>query len=239
MRYMTISNTPSNSFSLEDAIADAAAIGAQEGETYNMKHELMIRLASHAASGAVSVDAKSTDVARFAEAYFKGKQSGTYAAAKSEFNEGTFKKTVSQFRAVALCGAHPSGAGVETLETAVSIAASLRGREPTFKKSFFQSLVDVAVVQKKSEHPLTPEQIADAINPQKEDKPFSLAERIEALTKTLSNLIEGTTDADGNQLKPPAASICPVASQRLEATLAAGLLALEAANKAEGRTAAP
>ena len=52
---MTISNSRSNVFTIEDAIADAASIGSQEGEASNMKHELMVRLATHAASVAVSL----------------------------------------------------------------------------------------------------------------------------------------------------------------------------------------
>jgi hypothetical protein len=226
---------PSNALSIEDVIADAANAGAQEGSAQNVKHELMIRLASHAAAGVLSTDIKSPDMSRFASAYFQGKNQSTFSTTKKDISEATFKKSVAQFRAVALCGQHPTGAGVEVLESTLSIAAALREREDNFSKSLFQSVVDVAVQQNKREIPLTAEEIKEILNPTKEDK-FSLAERIEAITKTITNLIEGTADKDGNVIKPAASTICPVASQRLEATLASALLALEAANTAEGRT---
>ena len=164
------------------------------------------------------------------------KTGAAFAPGHSEFNEKTFKKSVSQFRAVAICGAHPSGEGVNTLETAVDMAAQLRIREADFRTSLFQAVVNVAVAQKKVEHALTPEEIAEVLNPTKTDKPWSLAEAVEAVAKTASNLIKGKLDPEGNVAKPPSASICPIANQRLESALSTLLLALEAANAAEGRT---
>jgi hypothetical protein len=228
--------TNTNMLSIEDAINDAANAGAQEGSAQNVKHELMIRLASHANAGVISTDIKSADMSRFASAYFQGKNQSTFSNSKKDISEGTFKKTVAQFRAVALCGQHATGAGVEVLETTLAIAASLREREDGFNKSLFQSVVDVAVKQNKVEAPLTAEEIKDILNPTKEEEAYSLAKRVEAVAKTVKNLIEGTTDADGNVIKPEAKTICPIASQRLEAALSAALLALEAANAAEGIT---
>jgi hypothetical protein len=228
--------TSTNMMTVEDAINDAAAAGASEGSAQNVKHELMIRLASHANAGVLSTDIKSADMSRFASAYFQGKNQSTFSNAKKDISEGTFKKTVAQFRAVALCGQHATGAGVEVLETTLSIAASLREREDGFNKSLFQSVVDVAVKQNKVEAQLTAEEIKEILNPTKEEEAYSLAAITEKIVKTVSNVIEGKTDSDGNVTKPEAKAICPIASQRLEAALATLRLALEAANTAEGRT---
>lgn len=215
-----------NVATLDDAINDANSIGVAEGETGNMKHELMLRLARYAATGAVSV--AGADVERVADAYFQGKKGATFAPGSRDFNEGSFKKSVSQFRAVARCGAHPCERGVETLEKAVDIAADFRRREADFRKSIFQSVVDVAVAQNKSEVALTPEDIADVIFPKKEDEAYDLAKRVEQLRKTCANIISGS-EKDGEVIKPAAASIDAKTAKALEAALKSLDAALAAA----------
>lgn len=215
----TIANlTNAPALTLDDVIADAASTGATEGTASNAKHEFALRVARAALHGAVSSDKTKPDAERVVAAYLEGKKGNTHAPGAADFKEAVFKKSVSQFRAIIKCGAHVCGAGVEVLEEALDIASSLR-REPDFKRSLFQSIVDVSVAQNKQDTRMTPDEIVAVLNPPKDAPEYDLAERVEALLNTCKNLINGTTSKDGEIIKPAASTIDAITSQRLESAL--------------------
>lgn len=191
-----MTTTNANAITLAEALAVATDYGRKEGAAGNLKHEMAIKLAELSSAGAIDPAKTSDDIEAWHDAYLQGKRGASYKP--EDENKNSRAKAMSQWRALARCGVHPSTEGVRVLEDALRLS-----KDMTTGRSVYQGLVDVAVKQNESEAAFTEDDITKVLTPKTDEAEAKTeAEMIEAALTSLGKIRDGAEATDKTPARP-------------------------------------